>query len=229
MTPARRKVLVIAHRGASDVEYQNSLAAFRRAVEMGADGIELDIHQTADDALVVHHDPDFAGETIAESSLDQLRRAKLPNGEPIPTLAEALDAIGTGTQVFIEVKGLRPSGDELFFKTIDAAPATANYRVHGFDHRIVKRLCEARPGLPGGVLSSSYPLDPSSEVRNAGAVAFWEEAVLIDIPLAAALHEDRYALYAWTVNDPRQMRDLIANGVDGLCTNRPDECRKVVG
>lgn len=220
---------MIAHRGASEAEYENSLAAFSRAVEMGTDGIELDIHQTADDALVVHHDPEFAGEKIAEVTLDRLRRRTLPNGEPIPTLEDALETIGADTQVFIEVKGLRPSGDALLFQTLDAGPATDRYRVHGFDHRIVRRLCDARPGLPGGVLSSSYPLDPSSEVRNAHAVAFWEEAVLIDVPLAAALHDDGYVLYAWTVNHAQDMRDLIAKGVDGLCTNRPDLCREVIG
>jgi len=221
--------LVIAHRGASAQAYQNSLDAFRRAVALGADGIELDIHQTADDQLVVHHDPEFGGRKIANHALAELRKERLPNGEPIPTLAEALETIGAETQVFIEVKGLRPDGDDVFFATIDAGPAPANYRVHGFDHRIVCRLCTARPTLPGGVLSSSYPLDPSAEVRAAHAVAFWEEAILVDVPLAAALHADGFALYAWTVNDSGEMRELIAAGVDGLCTNKPDVARGVVG
>lgn len=227
MTGARP--LVIAHRGASAHAYQNSLDAFRRAVALGADGIELDIHQTADDELVVHHDPDFGGRKIAEHTLADLRRELLPNGEPIPTLADALVTIGAKTQVFIEVKGLRADGDDVFFATMDAAPAPANYRVHAFDHRIVRRLCGARPTLPGGVLSSSYPLDPSAEVRAAHAVAFWAEAILVDVPLAAALHADGFVLYAWTVDDPTQMRDLIAAGVDGICTDKPDIAREVVG
>lgn len=225
----RIRPLVIAHRGASAQAYQNSLEAFRRAVALGADGIELDIHQTADDQLVVHHDPEFGGRKIAEHTLAEVRKEQLPNGEPLPTLADALVTIGGQTQVFIEVKGLRPDGDERFFATIDAGPAPANYRVHGFDHRIVCRLCTARPTLPGGVLSSSYPLDPSAEVRAAHAVAFWEEALLVDVPLAAALHADGYQLYAWTVDGPAEMRELIAHGVDGICTNKPDVAREVVG
>ncbi|HEX9729884.1 MAG TPA: glycerophosphodiester phosphodiesterase [Gemmatimonadales bacterium] len=221
--------LVIAHRGAAAYEYENSLAAFRRAVALGADGIELDVHQTADGALVVVHDADLDGRPITQLSLDETRTVRLPNGERIPTLDEALATIGGDTLVFIEVKGLAERGDRQLFASIDGAPRPDHCQVHAFDHRIVRRLCRARPGLRGGVLSTSYPLDPAAQVTAAGAAALWQHKDLVDVPLAAIVHDAGYALYAWTVDDPTDMRSLLSIPVDGICTNRPDTAREVIG
>src|SRR5207249_7146490 len=86
--------LVIAHRGASARELENSLAAFRAAGPLGADAVELDIHATADGTLVVHHDEAVAGRHIPHLTGRQVRELRLQNGEPVPTLPEALEAAG---------------------------------------------------------------------------------------------------------------------------------------
>ncbi len=221
--------IVIAHRGASAYELENSLAAFRRAIEMGADGIELDVHDTRDGDLVVMHDPDIDGRRIGDMEVAEVSAHTLSNGEPVPTLAETLETIGKTTQVFIEVKTLRPAHDERLVALIDAGPAPDNCHVHGFDHRIVERLCAARADLKGGVLSSSYPLDPVQQIGEAHAVTLWQQRDLIDVPMAAQVHGAGYALFAWTVDAPDRMRALVHLGVDGICTNKPDMGREVIG
>ena len=98
-----------AHRGLwNDERPENSLAAFRAAVEKGY-GIELDVHRTKDGALVVHHDDSLRRMTgvdkrIAESTLEEVRACKLPNGEPIPTFDEVLEAVGGRSPLIVEVK-----------------------------------------------------------------------------------------------------------------------------
>src|SRR5687768_3494375 len=97
---------IIAHRGASGYEYENSRAAFRRAVTLDADGIELDVHATRDGAIVVHHDPEIAGYgPIGQLTLVEARQVRLRNGEPLPLLSEVLDLVGE-RDVWIEVKTL---------------------------------------------------------------------------------------------------------------------------
>ena len=221
-TDHAKSVLVIAHRGASAYEHQNSLAAFRAAVRLGAGGIELDIHGTSDGALVVHHEPMLGGRPIRELSVAMVSRHRLPNGEPVPTLPEALVAAGRECRVFVEVKSLAPPHDAALFAALDGGPAPANYHVHGFDHRIVRRLTAARSGLVGGVLSASYPLDPWRQVSEAGARELWQQAPLIDAALVDGAHQRGIGLYAWTVDDPVLARLLAAMGVHGICTNRPD-------
>ena len=90
---------------------ENSLAAFRRAVRDGADGVELDVHATADGELVVRHDGMLAGQPISRLGLREVRMHTLENGETIPTLAETLQAIGAATTTFIEVKTLAAPQD----------------------------------------------------------------------------------------------------------------------
>ncbi|MEE8116123.1 MAG: glycerophosphodiester phosphodiesterase [Gemmatimonadales bacterium] len=221
--------IVIAHRGASAYEPENSIAAFRRAVELGADGIELDVHETADGELVVVHDPNLDGEPIAGLPVADVRTRRLPNGESIPTLAEALAVIGPDVTAFIEVKTVSTHRDTRLFAIIDAAPDRDRCHVHSFDHRIIKRLGAGRPGLVGGVLSASYPIDPVEQVTAAGAATLWQQADHVDRPLVGAIHDAGYRLYAWTVDAPERMRELAELGVDGLCTNKPDVAREVFG
>ena len=220
--------LVIAHRGASSVEYENSLAAFRAAGRLGADGVELDVHATADGALIVHHEPTIGGVHIPGANAAAVRAQRLPNGEPPPLLEEALSSLDARLRVYVEVKTLPPAWDARLFAVLDAGPNPPGYAVHGFDHRIVARLGRARPSLPRGVLSTSYPLRPLVSLQDAGAVAFWQVWELVDAELAATLHIAGVQLIVWTVDDPDAMRSLARLGVDGLCTNVPDVARQTV-
>ena len=223
-----RAALVIAHRGASAVEVENSLAAFRAAVRLGADGVELDVHATADGALFVHHDETIDGvHHIAHTRAERIRGLRLANGEPVPTLADALAACG-GLRVFVEVKSLAPAHDDRLLETLDAGPNPPGYAVHGFDHRIVRRLAERRPALPCGVLNVSYLVKPLAALDDARARALWQEHRLVDAELVAQVHGAGGVVYAWTVDDPERMRRLLSLGVDALCTNTPDLARRVV-
>jgi glycerophosphoryl diester phosphodiesterase len=221
--------LIVAHRGASAYEIENSLSAFRLAHTMGADGIELDVHVTADGVPVVHHDP-----LIDERPIWQLTRAAmaehvLPNGEAVPTLAEALAAIDPGLFVFVEVKALVPRDDQHLLAVLAAGPAPDRYHVHAFDHRIVCRLREQRGDLPTGVLSTSYPIRPVAQLEDAWADTLWQEESLVDAELISLVHEAGTRLFAWTVDDPARMRVLASLGADAICTNRPDIARATLG
>ena len=223
------KPLVIAHRGASAREVENSLAAFRAAAALAADGVELDIHATADGALIVHHDEKIGRvHHIPYLTAKRVRELRLANGEPIPTLADALEAVGPRLQAFVEVKSLAPQFDDRLFDALAAGPNPSGYAVHGFDHRIVRRLGLERPGLRCGVLSSSYPVRPLAPLEDAGATILWQERQLVDQTLVDALHGAAMHIFVWTVDDPMEMRRLLGFGVDGVCTNRPDVGRHAV-
>src|SRR5512145_2781076 len=108
-----RRPSVIAHRGASGYEYENSRAAFRRAITLDADGVELDIHATRDGGIVVHHDPEIPGVgPIAQLSLTEARQVRLRNGESLPVLPEILELVGD-RDVWVEVKSLPAAFDHV--------------------------------------------------------------------------------------------------------------------
>jgi glycerophosphoryl diester phosphodiesterase len=222
LNPPGKRPLIIAHRGASGHATENSLEAFRKAAELGADGVELDVHATRDGRLVVFHDLRLpGGKALAGLNADQVRRHQLPNGEAIPFLEEVLEQI-PHLAVWIELKALDPAWDDRLLACIDRAPAPSRCAVHSFDHRIIARLRAKRPGLSLGALSTSYPLDPVAQLRAAGADTLWQEWQLIDPPMVAQVHQAGCRVIAWTVNDQSAARNLAALGVDGLCGNYPE-------
>jgi len=228
VSPPSPRPLVVAHRGASAREVENSLAAFRAAMQLGADAVELDVHATADGTLIVHHDEAIAGRRIPQLTAQQVAELRLANGEPIPTLAHVLEAIGPRLQVFVEVKSLPSTFDDRLLEALRRGPNPDAYAVHAFDHRIVRRLGARSPALRRGVLSASYPVRPLVALEDAGATILWQERTLVDRPLVDALHGAAMQLIVWTVDDPTEMAQLLALGVDGICTNRPEIGRRAV-
>jgi glycerophosphoryl diester phosphodiesterase len=220
--------LVIAHRGASGHEVENTLAAFRAAAALGADAVELDIHETADGAFLVHHGNMVGHHHISHCSLREIREHLLPNGEPAPILEEALAVILPGMSACVETKKLSAENDERFLAVLDGSASPQRVAVHAFDHRIIQRLGAARPHLRRGVISASYPVDPVRCMADSDAQVLWEEWPFVDEALVTAVHASGKLLYAWTVNDTDRMAQLARLGVDGLCTDRPEVARQVI-
>jgi glycerophosphoryl diester phosphodiesterase len=217
--------LIIAHRGASGYEVENSLAAFRAAEDRGADAVEFDIHSTADGALVVHHAEKIGDHHIAHSTLAQIRKHPLPNGEPVPTLEEALAAIVPRLIACVEIKGVAPRWDGRLFDAIERTGAKDRVALHGFDHRVIHRMGERQPFIRRGVLLASYPMNPVRCLEDADASILWQHHQHVDEALVAAIHGAGMQLYAWTVNDPDEVRRFVMLGVDGICTDFPDVAR----
>jgi glycerophosphoryl diester phosphodiesterase len=219
---------VIAHRGASGYEYENSRAAFRRAIMLDADGVELDVHSTRDGGIVVHHDHEIPGVgPIAGLSLAEARQLRIRNGEQLPLLSEILDLVGT-RDVWVEVKSLPALHDDRLMDILDSGPAPDHYAVHSFDHRIIYRLGQVRPTLRRGILLSAYLRDPVAAMRSVGASTLWQEWQQVDQELVTQVHESGGAVIAWTVNELGDLDRMVRLGVDGLCGNYPDRIRVAI-
>jgi len=220
--------VVIAHRGASTVELENTLAAFRAAAGQGADGVELDVHATLDGEIIVLHDPSIMGLPIAQARMSDLSQLKLLNGEPLPTLAQALDVIGP-LKAFVEVKVLDPRWDDRLLETLERGPNPSGYAVHSFAFHVVRRLREKRPNLPTGVLSEVATRDPKRTLDDAKSQTLWQEHTTLEESLVEAVHGLGASVIAWTVDNPSEMEQLVSWGVDGICTNHPERTRRIVG
>jgi glycerophosphoryl diester phosphodiesterase len=195
---------------------------------MGADGVELDLHQTADRALVVHHDEMVGPHHIAHCSLREIRSQPLRNGETVPTLDEALAVILPRMRAFVEIKSLAPAMDEALFASFDRTGHADSIAVHSFDHRIVHRLGEKRPALKRGVLLTSHPVKPVRMMEDADASVLWQHVQQLDESLVKTLHEAGLTIYVWTVDGPAALARMVRMGVDGICTNHPDRGRQAV-
>ena len=221
--------IVIAHRGASAAFPENTVEAYRGALEAGAEWVELDARRTADGALVVHHDAVLGdGRTIVE-----LPAADLPPS--IPTLVEALDACA-GMGVNIEIKNNAPDPDldptELVAEQTVALLAerggTDEVLISSFNPATLLRIRDVAPHLATALLVVEPPPDVVEQLVAAGHRALHPYDWWVTPELVADCHAAGLAVNVWTVDDPARMQELLDHGVDGICTNVPDICRSVV-
>jgi glycerophosphoryl diester phosphodiesterase len=218
--------LVIAHRGASGYAVENTVEAIRLAREMGADGVEIDVHACLDGGFLVLHDPLLPDDrSIHDMSLEEAQAALAITGVQAPTLTEAL-ACAAGLRTWVEVKHLREERDRRFLDVLSAVPDPSLIAVHSFDHRLVRRLGERQPSLQLGILQSARPENPLAAVTTSGAGTLWQEWTLLDRELVSAAREANVEVIAWTVNSAAAARHLTELGVAALCGNYPDRLRQ---
>jgi glycerophosphoryl diester phosphodiesterase len=202
---------IIAHRGASRERPENTLAAFERAAELGADGCEFDVHLHADGVLRVHHDPLKPGVTLAEG---------------VPTLREVLALHRRhGLTAYAELKGPGCAPGSL----AELAGAGVKCAVHAFDHRQIAQARSIDPSVPRGVLEVSYPIDRLHALTMVDGRDLWRQWPFIDADLVNEAHAAGCRIVAWTVNDATEMQRLANLGVDALCTDDVALARRVLG
>ena len=245
--------LVVAHRGAAAVAPENTMEAFRLAVEMGADAVELDVHLTADGKLAVIHDETMDRTTdltgpIASMTMKQMRAAdagfrfEAPDGSfpfrgkglTVPTLAEVLTWLPEGIGLVVEVKArqaIAPTIKALGASRVRAAGAAT---LISFDEATIDEAHALDPDLPTG-----YLLVPAQPVEAAliyavehGHVAVhpWEGDLGLDPgPILAQAQAYGRLMGCYVVNDPQRMQQLAAYGLWGFVTDVPDIGRQALG
>jgi glycerophosphoryl diester phosphodiesterase len=244
--PYAARPLNIAHRGASQVAPENTLAALRAAREMGADGVELDVSLSADGEVVVIHDDTVDRTTDGQGLvrhlwLDSLKSLDAGSwfgprfaGERIPTLREVLEWAQDGTLLNIELKGISPRPDGLEHKVIRLA---REHRLQGrvmlssFNPFALRRAKTFDPDIETGLL---YSPDLPLFLRRAWLRPFCRpdalhaHHTLVSEAYMGWARERGYRVNVWTVDDAQDMAGLVSQGVDMIITNRPDVLASVV-
>jgi glycerophosphoryl diester phosphodiesterase len=217
-------MLVLAHRGANRLAPENTVPAMVAAVERGADGVELDVHRSADGALVVRHDADTPAGPVGQLTLAQVRTA-LPD---VPVLAQVL-GVCRGCLVNVELKDPDPRAAEAVIELLaarsrDGVDPVDDVLVSSFDLAALDHVHELAPHLPTGYLS--FGLDPRSTL--AIAYEHGHAAVHPDVwtllsgdvaDFVTHAHELGVQVNVWTVNDAEQVEQLREAGVDAVITD----------
>jgi glycerophosphoryl diester phosphodiesterase len=237
-----RKPWIIAHRGASGHSPENTLAAFERAVQLGAGFIETDLHLTRDAQFVAIHDAALERTTngrgsVRDFTLAELRRLDAGKwfdreymGQRIPTLDEVLDFARKNDVIFyLEVKydaawGMHHS----LVAALQKAENAARTIVISFDQTTLAALRRVDPSVMMGFLADEPGTDYVKDALELGARQLCPQASLVTQELVERAHGADLQVATWTVDDAEEMRRVIATGVDGIMTNFPDRLRAVI-
>lgn len=254
-TPARVPVLVTAHRGGANLAPENTLAAFRKGIEVGADVIELDLHLSKDGELIVSHDADVSRTSdgtgrIRTLTLAEIKRfnaaARFPGGWPqpetFPTLREVIELAKGKVDMELEIKvptdGRYPGIEAKVAQLCQETGITDHVVVISFDRDTLRAVKAADARLHTGFLVSAttVPLEgrasPQALVNlaiAAGASALGVSRDYLKPEIVQAAHTAGLKVSVWTVDDPAEMRQYIQMGVDRITSNRPDLLRAEVG
>lgn len=227
-------MLVIAHRGASATEPENTLRAFSRAIKLGADMIELDLHATRDGQVVVIHDDDLSCTTnlrgrVSQLSLDDVRRADAGRGERVPTLQETLELARGRVQLYLEIKD--PNAAEETLRQVRNFGMQRDVLLASFDLKLMRLLGREVFDVELGIILGTLSLSPFVRWREAAPWlalrAFNYQTLCLRAELcfpylARRVKREGKKLYVWTANSERAYARLLACGVDGICTDYPE-------
>lgn len=232
------KPIIFAHRGASAYAPENTMPAFEMALQMGATGLELDVHLTRDGRLAVIHDERIDRTSngtglVAGMTLNELRQFDYSCGfmeqydnPSIPELEDVLSLIrGKDVVLNIELKNsvIRyPGLEQAVIDSVRKASLTERILFSSFNHESLALCKKLAPEIPTGLLYSCILYEPHAYALTCGASALHPQYRSVTAPMAAAANEAGIRVNPWTVNIPEDMDAMLEMGVDGIITNFPD-------
>lgn len=236
--------LNIAHRGANSLAPENTLAAFRKAVELGSDGFELDVQFSKDGKLVVIHDEKVDRTTNGKGLVKDLTLAELKEldagswfgpeflKEKIPTLDEVLGEFhGADLHINIEIKSgivLYPGIEKAVLAQVKERRREDSVLISSFNHYSLADCHKLNPEVRIGILYVAGLYEPWNYARALGCYSVHPLFYGIQAEIIQGCKKEGLAIYAWTVNDPPYMAALARGGVDAIITDRPQDLKTVL-
>ncbi len=230
-------VEIWAHRGASAQAPENTMAAFRRAIDEGADGLEFDVQLTSDLQPVVIHDETLGRTTdgtgwVKDRTLAQIMALDASGGREgfagarVPALAEVLELVAqSGVMANIELKNSvidYPNLEQIVLDAVAAAGLTDKVVFSSFSHASVQRLATLSPLAEVGLIYSRPLARPLRTAASLGATAIHPDRRLVrGAGWVNRAHRRHLKVRAWVVNSPKKMRAAADRGLDGFFTDDP--------
>jgi len=217
-------MLRIGHRGARAYAPENTLTSFRKAIELDANAVELDVRKTKDGKLVVIHDADVKRTTngkglVSELTLRQIKDLSTEGSEKIPTLEEVLDFLDKKVQVLIELK--EAGYEKQVLEILHAKGLEKTVIITSFLEEALQKVRELDSNLATGLIYATHknPVKAALDLKANYLVALYRFVHTANVIKA---HENGLKVVVWTVNTPSEVETYVKKGVDGIASDKPD-------
>jgi len=223
-------MLRIGHRGARAYAPENTLTSFKKAIELGADAIELDVRRTKDNQIVVIHDADVKRTTngkglVKDLTLQQIKQLSTEKSQKIPTLEEVLDFIkSTKVKVIIELK--ETEFEEKVLSTIKSLRMDKQVIISSFLEEAILKVRELDPEVETGLIYAKHsnPIKAALALKANYLIALYRFVHTANVEKA---HQNGLKVIVWTINCPEEAATFAKKGVDGIASDKPDILLKV--
>jgi len=219
---------VIAHRGASGHEPENTLSAIQAALDMRVDAIEIDIHLVEDQLIVIHdrwlHKTTNGQGRLSDKGFEEIRQLDAGKGQKVPTLWEVLLLVGDRCDLNIELKSERTAVPviEMLYKAIeDLNCQQSQFLMSSYNHHLLKEIKSNDPAWRIGALTASRPLSYAEFAQELNAYSIHLDVDFVDQVFIDDAHERGLKVFVYTVDHEEDIVDLHKMQVDGIFTNYP--------
>lgn len=221
----------IGHRGAAGYEPENTLIAFQKALDLNVDGIELDVHLSSDEELVVIHDETinrtFNGKgLVREFTLQELKSFHGDKNQKIPTLIEVLDLVNQQCFINIELKGIgtpKPVLDLIEKYILEKNWKRNDFIISSFDWKMLEETRNLNPKIRIGVLTEESVDAAMAFAKMIKAFSIHPDYQLLSKENVALMQENGFKVLPWTVNTKEAIQKIKSFKVDGIISNFPDK------
>ncbi len=218
-------MILTGHRGAAKLEPENTLLSIQKAIDLGVDQVEIDVHLTCDQHLVVIHDTTVDRTTdgqgaVAAFTLAEVKQLDAGKGERIPTLQEVMDLVRGKVILQIELKG--PGTAAPVIQAIKQNSLENGVLLTSFVHDRLREARQLNPALRLGALWGEPPPDACEQAIDMGAEAIHIQHLNIDPHLVEKAHAHGLKIRAWNPDTVEEIQRAIDLGVDAIGSNRPD-------
>ena len=219
-----KRILNIAHRGFTRHFPDNTLEAFEAAIGIPVDGIECDVHETADNRFIIFHDREILGRDISQMTLSEVQDVRLDGKYRIPTLEQTLELCHGKTLLNIEVK--RVSSLDRFLGLVREKLNPDEVVFSSFNRDIVIELARLAPEIQRGILSAFEINDPVALARAASSEMVIARFPSVNTELVRKVRAASLMIFVWGCIDMTQARSALTMDIDGVITDFPDEVQK---
>jgi glycerophosphoryl diester phosphodiesterase len=221
-------MLCIGHRGAMGHEPENTLLSIKKAIALGVDAIEIDVHNV-ENKLVVIHDRDLARTTngigyLEHSSFDYVRSLDAGKGEQVPTLEEVFETVNRQVIINIELKGSNTAKlvIDLIQKYLKVGWSYTDFVVSSFDHDQLHQVKAICPEITTGMLIYGLPWQYLASAQELQATVIIPSLDYVTSKMVESAHQQGLKVWVYTVNHPDDLKLMRALGADGIFTNYPE-------
>ena len=224
-----KKVISIGHRGATGHAPENTLTSFKKALELGADMIELDVHVCKSGEIIVMHDEKVNRTTngkghISKKSLKELKNLTIKKIEKIPTLIEVLNLVNRKCKINIELKGkgTEKPVSKIIKKYIQKGWSYNDFLVSSFYPSKITEIKNINPKIRIGILVEKISLEIIALAKKFKVYSINPNIKSISKKFVKKAHQKRLKIFVYTVNKPGKIKKMKELGVDGIISDFPD-------
>jgi glycerophosphoryl diester phosphodiesterase len=222
-----KKIINIAHRGFTRNFPDNTLESFRAALELGVDGVEFDVQETADGAFFIYHDDDIGDRPISGMTSAEMQEVRVKGSYRVPTLQQTLELLGRSPILIVELKQIRSL--DKFLEILRSYADVTHTVIVSFDAGLISRLADLAPDIMRAVITNTGVKKADEITKSTHSMAIGMSCRDLNSDVITKLHKEGTMVFVWDCTNAETVHRALEFDIDGVISDVPDVVKQETG